>query len=81
MMLRRSYPVLLVALTVGLVATVASAQSLEAEVTPLVQTSCLRCHGDRTAIRQPSPSDRSTLCWGTSEKAEMPTSAGPTADS
>jgi len=27
---------------------VASAQSFEADITPLVKTSCLRCHGDRT---------------------------------
>ena len=39
------------ALLVGLCAAsgVASAQSFDADVTPLVKTSCLRCHGDRTA--------------------------------
>ena len=31
-----------------LVAGVASAQSLEADLTPLVEASCLRCRGDRT---------------------------------
>ena len=38
------------ALLVGgwLLSGVASAQSLEADVTPLVEASCLRCHGDRT---------------------------------
>ena len=38
------------ALLVGgwLVSAVASAQSFEADVTPLVEASCLRCHGDRT---------------------------------
>ncbi len=38
------------ALLVGLWATsgVASAQSLEADMTALVETSCLACHGDRT---------------------------------
>ena len=53
--------VLLALLVSGLVVGVASAQSLETletvatfdtfdtEVTPLVKTSCLRCHGDRTA--------------------------------
>ena len=39
--------VLLVSLWVA--SGVASAQSFEAAVTPLVKTSCLRCHGDRTA--------------------------------
>ena len=32
----------------GLPPGVASAQSLETDVTPLVETSCLQCHGDRT---------------------------------
>ena len=32
----------------GLVSSDAFAQSFEAEVTPLVETSCLSCHGDRT---------------------------------
>jgi hypothetical protein len=35
--------------TLALVASAASAQSFEPDVTPLVKTSCLRCHGDRTA--------------------------------
>ncbi len=35
-------------LVAGLPPGVASAQSLEADVTPLVETSCLQCHGDRT---------------------------------
>ena len=33
----------------GLVSGVASAQSFEADVAPLVESSCLRCHGPRTA--------------------------------
>ena len=43
----------LAVLTLGLVLMLAPhdavAQSFESDVTPLVQTSCLRCHGDRTA--------------------------------
>ena len=35
-------------LVAGLLPDAASAQPLEASVTPLVETSCLRCHGDRT---------------------------------
>ena len=31
-----------------LVATMASAQSLEGELTSLIESSCVRCHGDRT---------------------------------
>ena len=43
------YPVLLAVLMLALVTSVATAQSFETEVTPLVKTSCLTCHGDRTA--------------------------------
>ena len=43
------FPALVAALTVGLFSGVASAQSFEADVTPLVESSCLRCHGPRTA--------------------------------
>ena len=42
------YPVLLAVLMLTLVTSVATAQSFETEVTPLVKTSCLTCHGDRT---------------------------------
>ena len=45
----KSFPVLLAVLVLGGVSTVASAQSFEADVTPLVESSCLRCHGPRTA--------------------------------
>ena len=45
----QSHPTLVAALTVGLFSGVASAQSFEADVTPLVESSCLRCHGPRTA--------------------------------
>ena len=41
-------PVLLGLLALPLAAGVASAQSLEADVSPLVEASCLTCHGDRT---------------------------------
>jgi hypothetical protein len=34
---------------VWIVPSVASAQSFEADVAPLVESSCLRCHGPRTA--------------------------------
>ena len=42
------YPVLLAVLILTLVTSVATAQSFEADVTPLVDATCLRCHGDRT---------------------------------
>ena len=42
-------PVPFAALVFGIVSSVASAQSFEADVTPLVESSCLRCHGPRTA--------------------------------
>ena len=42
------YPVSLASLTLTLVTSVASAQSFESSVAPLVEASCLRCHGDRT---------------------------------
>ncbi len=48
-MMRRAHPTLVAALTVGLFSGVALAQSFEADVTPLVESSCLRCHGPRTA--------------------------------
>ena len=41
--------VLLALVMSGLVPGVASAQLFEADVTPLVESSCLRCHGPRTA--------------------------------
>ena len=41
--------VLLALVVSGLVPGVASAQSFEADVAPLVESSCLRCHGPRTA--------------------------------
>ncbi len=40
---------LLAVLVCSLASGVASAQSFDAGVSPLVKTSCLRCHGDRTA--------------------------------
>lgn len=46
--MQRSPAVLLVCLASGLASSVASAQSLEADVTQLVTSSCLGCHGDRT---------------------------------
>lgn len=42
-------PMLFTALVLGIVSSVASAQSFEADVTPLVESFCLRCHGPRTA--------------------------------
>ena len=52
-MMRRAHPTLVAALTVGVVSVVApndaSAQSFAADVTPLVESSCLRCHGPRTS--------------------------------
>ena len=45
----RTFSVLLVAGVVGSSSGVASAQSFEADLTPLVESSCLRCHGPRTA--------------------------------
>ena len=42
-------PLLFASFFLGIVSSVASAQSFEADVTPLVKASCLRCHGDRTA--------------------------------
>ena len=43
------HPVLLTVLMLTLAAGVATAQSFETDVTPLVESSCLRCHGPRTA--------------------------------
>jgi len=43
------HPVLLTVLILTLAAGVATAQSFETDVTPLVESSCLRCHGPRTA--------------------------------
>ena len=42
------HPSLLAVLILTLATSLASAQSFETEVTPLVEASCLRCHGDRT---------------------------------
>ena len=44
----RQRPALLALLVSGLVSGVASAQSFEEDVTPLLEASCLGCHGDRT---------------------------------
>ena len=50
--MRRTFPLLVTVLTVGLVSIAgpddARAQVLEADVAPLVESSCLRCHGPRT---------------------------------
>ena len=40
--------VLFALVAVGLVSGIASAQSLETDISPLVEASCLTCHGDRT---------------------------------
>ena len=71
--------------------TAASAQSLEENVTPLVQTSCLRCHGDRTATPLNLArlgfdlTDRETFkawekVYERTEKGEMPPAAAPQPD-
>ena len=44
----RTHSVWLTAFLCGLLSGVASAQSLADDVTPLVESACLRCHGDRT---------------------------------
>ena len=59
----KSVPVLLAFLTAGLGSGIASAQSFEAEVTPLVESSCLRCHGPRTT----TPLDLSELGYDLSD--------------
>ena len=46
--MHRTRSAFLVLLVSGLVPGAASAQSFEAEVAPLVEASCLTCHGDRT---------------------------------
>ncbi len=67
---------------------VAEAQSLEEGVTPLVQSSCLRCHGDRTATPLNLArlgfdlTDHETFkawekVYGRLEKGEMPPAAAP----
>ena len=43
------HPVLLAVLILTLATGLSSAQSFDADMTPLVKASCLRCHGDRTA--------------------------------
>ena len=45
----KSFPVLVAVLAAGSFSGLASAQSLEADVAPLVESSCLSCHGPRTA--------------------------------
>ena len=47
--MNRTHSVCLSMLLAGLVSGGAAAQSFEADVTPLVETSCLTCHGARTA--------------------------------
>ena len=82
---------LLALLMAGLVAGGASAQSLETDVTPLVEASCLRCHGDRTvtplnlARLGLDLSDHETFkAWAKVyervEKGEMPPAAAPQPD-
>ncbi len=48
-LMHTTYRVLVASVTIGLVSSVASAQTFEVDVTPLVESSCLRCHGPRTA--------------------------------
>ena len=52
-MMRRTYPTCVAALIAAVVSVTAPndalAQSFEADVAPLVESSCLRCHGPRTA--------------------------------
>ena len=74
------------------VSGVASAQSLEADITPFVETSCLTCHGDRTV----TPLNLARLGFDLTdhetfrtwekvyerlEKGEMPPAAAPQPDS
>ena len=47
--MKRIRPVCLAVLLAGTVSVGAAAQSFEADVAPLVETSCLACHGPRTA--------------------------------
>ena len=81
------------ALLVGgwLLSGVASAQSLEADVTPLVEASCLRCHGDRTVtplnlarLGFDLTDDGTFQAWERVyerlEKGEMPPSTAPQPD-
>ena len=75
----------------ALVASVASAQSFEADVTPLVEGSCLACHGERT-VTPLNPArlgfdltDRETFrawekVYGRLERGEMPPAAAPRPD-
>ena len=46
--MNRSRTVCLALSLAGLVPGAAAAQSFEADVRPLVETSCMACHGDRT---------------------------------
>ena len=84
------YSALLALLILTLVTSLASAQSFETEVTPLIKASCLRCHGDRTA----TPLNLARLGFDLTdhetfkawekvyerlEKGEMPPAAAPSA--
>ena len=91
MITQRRSSVFVALLVGGLLSGVASAQSLEADVTPLVEASCLRCHGDRTV----TPLNLAGLGFDLSEhetfkawekvyerveKGEMPPAAAPQPD-
>ena len=76
---------------VGLVSSIASAQSLEADISPFVEASCLTCHGDRTvtplnlARRGFDLADHETFkawekVYDRLEKGEMPPAAAPKPD-
>ena len=82
---------LLAVVVVGLVASAASAQSFEADVAPLVEASCLQCHGDRTVTPLNLKrlgfdlTDRETFkAWEKVherlEKGEMPPATAPQPD-
>ena len=88
--MNRTRLALLALLVLGL-AGVASAQSLEADVTPLVEAACLRCHGDRTVTPLNLArlgfdlTDRETFkAWEKVfervEKGEMPPATAPQPD-
>ncbi len=89
--MHRTPAALLALLLLGLAAGGASAQSLEADVTPLVEASCLRCHGDRTltplnlARLGFDLTDHETFqawekVYERLEKGEMPPAAAPRPD-
>ncbi|MCY4507141.1 MAG: hypothetical protein OXG35_09300, partial [Acidobacteria bacterium] len=63
--MKRTHSVCLAVLLATAVASGAAAQSFEADVAPLVETSCLTCHGARTA----TPLDISGLGHDLSDRA------------